>query len=516
MNKNKLMTFIITTPLYYVNDKPHLGSVYTTIICDSIARYKRLRGEKVIFITGVDEHGLKIQRTALNNGVSPKEHCDKISDIFKNNWLEWNISFNKFIRTTSQEHEKVVYEFYEKVKASNDIYMGEQKGWYCVGCEEFKDNPDNSPSYKCPIHKKNLEWKNETNLFFRLSKYQGAIEELIQDPEFIEPKERRNEIINFVSKGLKDFSISRTNLDWGIRVPDHLNHTFYVWFDALLGYVSAISSEDKNISLDLSIKSGWPANLHIIGKDILRFHAIYWPAMLISAGMKPPKKILGHGFLTREGQKMGKSLGNVLDPEILLNKYGEESVRWYLLKDISLGSDGDFQDRRFVDIINNDLANTIGNLLNRTTSMSRKWFNNKTPSISEKNNNEIIKLANNSIKNYLNYFDNYKIDKASNEILNFATNVNLYLNKKEPWSLIKDDNNINEVKLIIYNVLEATRIIGTLIKPILPEFSNKILNQLGENDIANKDWEESLKWGLLPESNKLQKPIPIINKLDYE
>ena len=510
------MNFIITSPLYYVNDKPHLGSVYTTIICDSIARYKRLRGEKVIFITGVDEHGLKIQRTALSNGVSPKEHCDKFSDIFQKNWFEWNISFDKFIRTTSQEHEKVVHEFYEKVKASNDIYMGTQKGWYCVGCEEFKDNPDNSPSRKCPIHKKNLEWRNEDNLFFRLSKYQKAIEELIKDPDFIEPKERKNEVINFVSKGLKDFSISRTNLDWGIRVPDHSNHTFYVWFDALLGYVSGISSGDKSYSLDTSIKSGWPANLHIIGKDIIRFHAIYWPAMLISAGMKPPQKILGHGFLTREGQKMGKSLGNVLDPVFLLNKYGEEAVRWYLLKDISLGSDGDFQDKRFVDIINNDLANTIGNLLNRTTSMSRKWFNNKTPSISEKNNNEIITLANNSIKNYLSYFDNYKIDKASNEILNFATNVNLYLNKKEPWSLIKDDNNINEVKLIIYNVLEATRIIGTLIKPILPEFSNKILKQLGENDIANKDWEESLKWGLLPESIKLQKPIPIINKLDYE
>ena len=510
------MNFIITTPLYYVNDKPHLGSVYTTIICDSIARYKRLRGENVVFITGVDEHGLKIQRTALNNGVSPKEHCDEISDIFKKNWHEWNISFDKFIRTTSKEHEKIVYEFYEKVKDSNDIYMGEQKGWYCVGCEEFKDNPDNSSSYKCPIHKKNLEWKNETNLFFRLSKYQEDIEELIKDPEFIEPKERRNEISNFVSKGLKDFSISRTNLDWGIKVPDKLNHTFYVWFDALLGYVSAITVGENNCSLDLSIQSGWPANLHLIGKDILRFHAIYWPAMLISAGMKPPKKIFGHGFLTREGQKMGKSLGNVLDPEILRKKYGEEAVRWYLLKDISLGSDGDFQDRRFVDIINNDLANTIGNLLNRTTSMSRKWFNNQTPSINKINNNEINILANNTIKDYLIYFDNYKIDKASSEILSFATNVNLYLNKKEPWSLIKDDKNINEVKLIIYNVLEATRIIGTLIKPILPEFSNKILNQLGENDIANKDWEERLKWGLLPESNKLQKPTPIINKLDYE
>jgi len=510
------MNFIITTPLYYVNDKPHLGSVYTTIICDSIARYKRLRGENVVFITGVDEHGLKIQRTALNNGVSPKEHCDEISDIFKKNWHEWNISFDKFIRTTSKEHEKIVYEFYEKVKDSNDIYMGEQKGWYCVGCEEFKDNPDNSSSYKCPIHKKNLEWKNETNLFFRLSKYQEDIEELIKDPEFIEPKERRNEISNFVSKGLKDFSISRTNLDWGIKVPDKLNHTFYVWFDALLGYVSAITVGENNCSLDLSIQSGWPANLHLIGKDILRFHAIYWPAMLISAGMKPPKKIFGHGFLTREGQKMGKSLGNVLDPEILRKKYGEEAVRWYLLKDISLGSDGDFQDRRFVDIINNDLANTIGNLLNRTTSMSRKWFNNQTPSINKINNNEINILANNTIKDYLIYFDNYKIDKASSEILSFATNVNLYLNKKEPWSLIKDEHNINEVKLIIYNVLEATRIIGMLLKPILPEFSAKILLQLGENVIDNKDWGESLKWGLLPKSNNLPKPIPIISKLDYE
>ena len=510
------MNFIITTPLYYVNDKPHLGSVYTTIICDSIARYQRLRGEKVIFITGVDEHGLKIQRTALNNGVSPKEHCDQISDIFKQNWIKWNISFNEFIRTTSKDHEKVVHEFYEKVKDSNDIYMGEQKGWYCVGCEEFKDNPDNSPTRMCPIHNKNLEWKNETNLFFRLSKYQKDIEKLISDPEFIEPKERRNEIINFVSKGLKDFSISRTNLDWGIRVPDHLNHTFYVWFDALLGYVSAISSGDNNYSLDLSIKSGWPANVHIIGKDILRFHAIYWPAMLISAGMKPPQKIIGHGFLTREGQKMGKSLGNVLDPEILLKKYGEESVRWYLLKDISLGSDGDFQDRRFVDIINNDLANTIGNLLNRTSSMSRKWFNNKTPSIIEKNNFEVKEYAINTIQNYLKYFDNYKIDKASNEILNFATNVNLYLNKKEPWSLIKDESNINEVKLIIYNVLEATRIIGILLNPLLPEFSNKILNQLGESEINYSNWQERLTWGLLPESNNLPKPIPIINKLEYE
>ena len=267
-------------------------------------------------------------------------------------------------------------QFYERVKESDDIYMGVQKGWYCVGCEEFKDNPENSATYKCPIHQKNLEWKNEENLFFRLSKYQKQIENIINEPSFIEPIERKNEIINFVSRGLKDFSISRTNVSWGIPVPDHNNHTFYVWFDALLGYVSAISSDTKEHSLEKSISGGWPADIHLIGKDILRFHAVYWPAMLISAGMKVPKKVFGHGFLTREGQKMGKSLGNVLDPDLLLSKYGNDPVRWYLIKDISLGNDGDFQDKRFVDIINNDLANTIGNLLNRTLSMSRKWFDN--------------------------------------------------------------------------------------------------------------------------------------------
>ncbi len=400
------MSFVITTPLYYVNDKPHLGSIYTTIICDSIARYKRLLGEDVIFITGVDEHGLKIQRTANQKSLEPQKHCDEISDIFKNSWKKWNISFDKFIRTSSNNHETIVNEFYGRVKNSGDIYMGIQKGWYCVGCEEFKDNPENSATYKCPIHQKNLEWKNEENLFFKLSKYQSQIEDIINDPSFIEPKERRNEIKNFVSKGLKDFSISRTNVAWGINVPDVKNHTFYVWFDALLGYVSAINSGSKTNSLEKAIKDGWPADIHLIGKDILRFHAVYWPAMLISAGMKVPKKVFGHGFLTREGQKMGKSLGNVLDPNLLLNKYGKDPVRWYLLKNIALGSDGDFQNIRFVDIINNDLANTIGNLLNRTSSMSRKWFNNKVPSCAiSQCENVLENLASSTINNYKNNFN---------------------------------------------------------------------------------------------------------------
>ena len=511
------MSFVITTPLYYVNDKPHLGSIYTTLICDSIARYKRLTGEDVIFITGVDEHGLKIQRTAINKGVEPQSHCDEISNIFVQNWNDWDITHNKFIRTSSQKHELIVNEFYNRVKNSNDIYMGIQKGWYCVDCEEFKDNPDNSPTFKCSIHQKNLEWKNEENLFFRLSKYQSQIEELINDPLFIQPKQRRNEIINFVSKGLKDFSISRTNVSWGISVPDIDNHTFYVWFDALLGYVSAISLEMKYPSLNESINKGWPADIHIIGKDILRFHAVYWPAMLLSAGMKVPKKVFGHGFLTREGQKMGKSLGNVLDPNLLLSKYGKEAVRWYLLKDISLGSDGDFQNRRFVDIINNDLANTIGNLLNRTTSMSRKWFNNKVPNKVDINYNNLLELYSvKTVENYIKHFNLYELDLAANEILDFAIKTNFYLNEQKPWILIKDNNNISLVSTIIYNVLESTRIIGLLLMPLLPDLSTKIDSQLGSLYKHDQSWNEQVGWGKLKYESTLPVPTPIINKLEYE
>ena len=512
------MSFVITTPLYYVNDKPHLGSIYTTLICDTISRYKRLLGEDVIFITGVDEHGLKIQRTAKEKGLEPQIHCDHISNIFRSCWNDWDISFDKYIRTSSRNHESIVYEFYRRVKNSDDIYMGVQKGWYCVGCEEFKDNPENSSTYKCPIHQKNLEWKNEENLFFRLSKYQSQIEKIINDPTFIEPKERRNEILNFVSKGLKDFSISRTNVSWGIPVPNIEKHTFYVWFDALLGYVSALSSDNNNnLSLDKSINEAWPADIHFIGKDILRFHAVYWPAMLISAGMKVPKKVFGHGFLTREGNKMGKSLGNVLDPDLLLSKYGKDPVRWYLIKDIALGNDGDFQDKRFVDIINNDLANTIGNLLNRTSSMSRKWFDNKVPNIDKICfENKLASLSVITVNDYIKNLNNYKLDLAANNILNFAINTNLYLNDKQPWILIKDESKIAIVEEIIYNVLESTRIIGLLLIPILPELSSKIDEQLGSIYKDDKPWCEQLKWGRLKTNTQLPKPKPIIEKLEYE
>ncbi|MFM2158235.1 MAG: hypothetical protein RLZZ124_709, partial [Cyanobacteriota bacterium] len=346
------MTTTLTTPLYYVNDRPHLGSAYTTLACDALARFRRLRGEPVLFITGCDEHGQKIQRTAEAAGLSPQAHCDTVSAQYRELWQRWQISHDRLIRTTDPRHRRIVEQFFARVEARGDIVEGRQQGWYCVACEEFKDDPHEAQDPECPIHRRPLEWRDEVNLFFRLSRYQAEIEALIARPGFIRPASRRNEVENFVKQGLRDFSISRVNLPWGIPVPGHEGHTFYVWFDALLGYITALLEESDAADLDTALQRGWPATVHVIGKDILRFHAVYWPAMLLSAGLELPGGVFGHGFLTREGQKMGKSLGNVLDPASLLERCGRDALRWYLLRDIPFGEDGDFQQQRFSDLVN--------------------------------------------------------------------------------------------------------------------------------------------------------------------
>ena len=394
--------------------------------------------------------------------------------------------------------------------------MGRQSGWYCVGCEEYKDVDENDNSPICSIHKKELEWRDEENLFFKLSKYQNQIEKLIQIDGFISPKSRKNEIINFVSKGLRDFSISRVNLKWGINVPDHKDHTFYVWFDALLGYVSGSLSDQSSPELTDNSLSNWPANIHVIGKDILRFHAVYWPAMLISAGMKPPQSVFGHGFLTREGQKMGKSLGNVLDPIELLEYGGIDAMRWYLLRDIEFGEDGDFQMRRFVDIVNSDLSNTIGNLLNRTITMSKKWFKDNIP-INHTSSNELFlkEISEAKIKEYMISFNECNFKRSANAIIDFANSANLYLNDRAPWKLIKDSSNKEIVANDIYSVLESCRLIGVLLFPLVPDLSSRILIQLNidTNKITFKD---SLYWGLLNPKNDLPDPKPVMKKIEFD
>ena len=520
-------TYTLTTPLYYVNDRAHLGSTYTTLACDAIARFQRLQGQSVCFITGCDEHGLKIQRTAEAAGLLPQAHCDAVSEGYRDLWRRWQISNDRFIRTTDPRHRQLVEAFFARVEASGDVVEGRQQGWYCVACEEFKDPSASDPEPSCAIHLRPLEWRDEVNLFFRLSRYQQAIESLIARPGFVAPASRRREVENFVAGGLKDFSISRQNLAWGIPVPGHPGHTFYVWFDALLGYLSALLDPSDPIDLDLLASRSWPARVHVIGKDILRFHAVFWPAMLLSAGLEVPGSVFGHGFLTREGQKMGKSLGNVLDPEQLLERCGTDAVRWYLLRDIPFGEDGDFQQQRFTDLVNNDLANTIGNLLNRTSSMARKWFAGCVPPSQDVLSMEhpLAQAAERAREVAIASLDVFDFRRGAEAILQLAIEANGHLNDRAPWKLMKQEENRDSVAADLYAVLETCRLVAVLLTPLLPDLATRILAQLGLEPIPcgasgtaaiPPPWSEPLRWGGLRGGSPLPEPVPVMQRLELE
>ena len=519
------MSYTLTTPLYYVNDRAHLGSAYTTLACDTIARFQRLKGEEVLFITGCDEHGQKIQRTAEAAGLTPQAHCDAVSEGYRSLWNRWQISHDRFIRTTAPRHRQLVEQFFARVEANGDVVEGRQQGWYCVACEEFKDDAPGSEDPECSIHRKPLEWRDEVNLFFRLSRYQSQIEALIRRPGFIAPASRQKEVENFVAQGLRDFSMSRVDLPWGIPVPGHGGHTFYVWFDALLGYLSALLTEEDPVDLDLIAQRGWPAQLHVIGKDILRFHAVYWPAMLLSAGLPLPERVFGHGFLTREGQKMGKSLGNVLDPETLLERCGRDAVRWYLLRDIPFGDDGDFQQQRFIDLVNNDLANTIGNLLNRTSSMARRWFADAVPpagsAIQADHPLAVAALtAGQTVSEALEALD---FRTAAEAALQLAISANGFLNDQAPWKLMKQGGEEAQVASDLYAVLEATRWVAVLLAPLVPELSERMLLQLGQQPFVSHQcsglpsaWLDAQQWGGLAPGLPLIEPQPVMQRLELE
>ena len=510
------MVYTLTTPLYYVNDRAHLGSAYTTLACDAIARHRRLKGESVVFITGCDEHGQKIQRTAEAAGLSPQAHCDAVSEGYRDLWNRWQISNDRFIRTTDPRHRRIVEQFFARVEASGDVVEGRQQGWYCVACEEFKDDPHEAQDPECPTHRRPLEWRDEVNLFFRLSRYQRQIEELIQRDGFIQPVSRRREVENFVAQGLRDFSISRIDLPWGIPVPGHGGHTFYVWFDALLGYLTALLEPGDEPNLDLILERGWPASLHVIGKDILRFHAVYWPAMLLSAGLPLPEKVFGHGFLTREGQKMGKSLGNVLDPAVLLQKCGRDAVRWYLLRDIPFGDDGDFQQQRFSDLVNNDLANTIGNLLNRTSSMARRWFAEAVPPAGDATatTHPLAVAASAAASTVQQAMESLDFRAAAEAALQLAIQANGFLNDQAPWKAMKQDGQQAAVAADLYAVLEAARLVACLLAPLLPELSGRMLAQLAQPSAPQ--WPASLAWGLLQPGTALPEPQPVMARLELD
>jgi len=519
--------FTITTPLYYVNDLPHVGSAYTTIAADVLARFNRLQEKSVLLITGTDEHGQKIQRTAESLNRTPQEHCDIVVDGFESLWKQLGIRYDRFIRTTDPRHEAIVKEFFQRVWDRGDIYLGQQKGWYCVSCEEFKEERELLEDHHCPIHpNRQVEWRDEQNYFFRLSNYQSQLEALYAEhPNFIQPEIRRNEVLSFVSQGLQDFSISRVNLDWGIPVPVDLeHHTLYVWFDALLGYVTALLAPDEKPTLENALSKWWPISLHLIGKDILRFHAVYWPAMLMSAGLPLPGGVFGHGFLTKDGQKMGKTLGNILDPVDLVNRYGSDAVRYYFLKEIEFGRDGDFNETRFVNILNADLANDLGNLLNRTLKMVLKYYGAHVPTISDdgaptENSLELVgrKLGDQVAHSYRSL----AFSQACEAILTLVRMGNRFIDEQAPWSLYKQGQH-SAVERILYTVLEAVRLSAYLLSPITPDLSTSIYKQLGfsinfsDQSLIHVSAPYSIhsKWGILPFDQVLEDPQPVFQKLE--
>jgi methionyl-tRNA synthetase len=526
MNAVPTKKFALTTPLYYVNDLPHIGSAYTTIAADVVARFYRLQGYQTLFVTGTDEHGQKIERMAQRLGRSPQEHADLIATGFVDLWEKLEIYYDRFSRTTAPQHGAIVQEFFRRVWEKGDIYLGQQQGWYCVECEEFKEERELLENHHCNIHiNRPAEWRDEQNYFFRLSSYQDKLLAHFQQyPHFIQPETRRNEVLAFLQRGLQDFSISRVNLDWGFPVPVDPKHTLYVWFDALLGYITALLNPADEPTLENALQSWWPFNLHLIGKDILRFHAIYWPAMLMSAGLPLPDQVFGHGFLTKDGLKMGKSLGNTLDPNALVDTYGADAVRYYFLKEIDFGRDGDFNEQRFVNILNADLADTLGNLLNRTLKMALKYCQGQVPAIDPAGfepDHCLASLGRVAGDRTSVCYQNLAFSQACEIALALVRAGNKYVDEQAPWKLYKQGE-FEQVNQIIYAVLESVRLAAYLLSPIIPNMATEIYQQLGFESKFNcrKSVLEVLPainhhhWGTLAGGQILGVPQPVFQKIE--
>ena len=516
-------TFALTTPLYYVNDLPHIGSAYPTIAADAVSRFQRLLGRPVRFVTGSDEHGQKIQRTAESLGRTPQQHCDLIVEGFKQLWERLDIRYDRFIRTTDERHHAIVKEFFQRVWENGDIYLSQQQGWYCVSCEEFKEERELLENHHCPIHpNKQVEWRDEENYFFRLSHYQEKLEQLYSEqPAFIQPDIRRNEVLSFVSQGLRDFSVSRVNFDWGFPVPVDPKHTIYVWFDALLGYITALLEPDQDPTLENAVSRWYPFNLHIIGKDILRFHAVYFPAMLMSAGLPLPKLIFGHGFLVRDGVKMGKSTGNAIDPVALVDRYGADAFRYYFLKGIEFGRDGVFEEGRFVEMCNADLADGFGNLLNRTLGLIHKNSSGVVPEVEISADHPLRLVAEGLGDRVFNAYESLAFNAACEEVLALVRLGNKYINEQAPWTLYKEGKK-QDAELVLYAVLESVRLAAYLLAPIIPRTSTAVYQQLGFNidfgdtHLINESstFLKQAGWGVLQANQALQKPQPVFQKLE--
>ena len=476
-NKN----YYITTPIYYPSGNPHMGHAYTSIVADVFARFKRLDGYNVFFLTGTDEHGLKIQRAAEENNQKPKDFCDNISKIFKNLSKSLNLSNDDFIRTTEDRHYKAVQFLWDRLVSKGYIYLSKYKGWYSVSDEAYynEDEIVEKDGKKISIISETLvEWVEEESFFFKLSSFQEKLLEFYnKNPEFILPISRKNEVISFVKSGLKDLSVSRKSFSWGIKVPNNKNHIIYVWLDALTNYLSALNY--PNIE-DQLFKNFWPATLHIIGKDILRFHAVYWPAFLLAADIKPPNRVYGHGWILSDKEKMSKSKGNILDPLEMIKIYGLDQLRYYLIKEVSFGNDGNISNENIKNCINSDLANNYGNFCQRTFSFAEKNCKGIVPSDIDFNSEDlkILNSFSNNIKKIRSLMDNQLLNEYVKFIIDKSFDANKYFNDEAPWNKKDDKKRLNT---IVYVSLEVIRKISMLLLPIIPSSANKALTSLNLN-----------------------------------
>lgn len=512
-------TFYLTTPIYYPSGKFHIGTAYTTVLADCIKRYKTLRGFDAYMLTGMDEHGQKIQDVAAKNGKTPQEHVDEIAENAKELWKKMDIHYDDFIRTTEERHTKVVEDIFDKLMEQGDIYLGEYEGWYCVPCETFFTDTQLVDG-KCPDCGREVKKMKEESYFFNMKKYQKRLEEFYeQNPDFIAPESRKNELFNnFIKPGLEDLCVSRTSFDWGVKVRKNPKHVVYVWLDALTNYITALGYGSSD---ETKFKKYWPADLHIVGKDIIRFHGIYWPIFLMALNLPLPKKLYAHGWIMMKDGKMSKSKGNVVYPELLIERYGLDACKYFLLKELQYGQDGVFTPEGFVERFNIDLCNDLGNLLNRTIGMMNKYFEGIIPNyVGQKNevDSDLEQTVKNHIKAFEDNMESLHISNALGEIWNIISRSNKYIDETAPWVLAKSENEQDKEKLksVMYHLAENLRAVAVMLQSFMPETAEKMFKQLGLDNEEFKTWESLNEYEKIGGQKVIEKGIPLFMRLDME